>query len=245
MRTLILGTGEIGNSLARVLSSAHVVYSKDKNGEPKLIGGVPAPAEREWDVLNICYPPSKDFVKITKAYIALYKPKVTIIHSTVAPGITAKCGPMVVHSPMHGKHPDIAKGILTYVKYVGGENAYAVSLAREFLGRANIKVKVVANSKTSELSKILCTTYYGWNIVFMKEVVKICEKYKVPFSEVYQDWNFLYNTGMDEIGTVNFKRPILFPAPGKIGGHCVVENCHLLPSDITDFIIKKNEEYKK
>ena len=113
MRTLILGTGEIGTSLARVLSRAHVVYGKDKEGEIKFFDfGSPVPATSKndtWDVLNICYPPSKDFVKITKVYIAQYKPKVTIIHSTVAPGTTIKCGPNVVHSPIHGKHPDISK----------------------------------------------------------------------------------------------------------------------------------------
>ena len=67
----------------------------------------------------------------------------------------------------------------------------------------------------------------------------------VPFGEVYVAWNLFYNQGNEAMGVQHFNRPILEPVDGKIGGHCVVENCHLLPSDITEFIIKKNEEYKK
>ena len=237
MKTLIIGRGEVGKSLEKVLKTTHETFSIDKNDT------IPTLLKDGVEVLNICFPYSKDFVKITKAYIAQYKPKVTIIHSTVEPGTTEKCGDAVVHSPIHGKHPNIENGILTYVKYLGGSNPYAVNLARNFLISAGVKVKVVANAKTSEISKILCTTYYGWNIVFMKEVVKICKKYKVPFSEVYQDWNFLYNLGMEQSGTSQFKRPVLEPLHGEIGGHCVINNCDLIKSEITDFILKKNKEY--
>ena len=230
-----MGAGEVGKSLGAVLRSAHNVYFKDKDKSDAI--------PEQIDVLNICYPPSKDFIKITKAYIAQYKPKLTIIHSTVPPGTTEKCGDWVVHSPIHGKHPDLSGGIRTFVKYVGGNNPFAVNFAKHFLTDAGIKVKVVANSKTSEISKILCTSYYGWNIVFMKEVAEICRKHKVPFNEVYQDWNFLYNLGYEQLGLAQFKRPVLEPMTGKIGGHCVVQNCALLKSEITDFIIKKNEEY--
>lgn len=249
MKTLIIGAGEIGRSLAAVLAPVHEVWVRDAADEPTLfsspLGAALNSAKKGFEVLNICYPPSKDFVKITQAYIKQYQPKITIIHSTVAPGTTKKVGKMVVHSPVHGKHPDISGGLKTYVKYLGGENPFAVDIARDFLKLAGIKVRVVANSKTSEISKILCTTYYGWNIVFMREVAKLCEEHGVPFSEVYIDWNFLYNTGNTENGVPHFNRPVLKPVPGKIGGHCVVENCHLLSSDITDFIIKKNDEYKR
>ncbi len=249
MKTLIIGAGEIGKSLGKAMVPTHDVWITDKENKP-----IPYPTDgtgmmsnelKGFDVLNICYPPSKDFVKITKAYIAQYKPKVTIIHSTVAPGTTDKCGRMVVHSPVHGKHPDISGCLKIYTKYIGGKNPFAVDIARDFLKEAGIKVMVVANAKTSELSKILCTTYYGWNIVFMKEVARICEEQGVPFSEVYLNWNFFYNEGNKVVNSEKFNRPVLKPVPGKIGGHCVVENCALLKSDITDFIIKKNDEYKR
>lgn len=235
MRTLIIGAGEIGKSLHSVLSEKHETYIRDK--EDLELENI--------DVLNICYPPVKDFVKITKGYIAQYKPRLTIIHSTVVPGTTKQCGDMVVHSPVHGKHPNLQGGIKTFVKYIGGDNPYANYLADKFLKEAGIKTKVVASSKTSELSKIFCTTYYGWNILFMKEMVKICEKEGVPFHEVYTDWNWLYNLGYKELGMPQFIRPVLDPVKGKIGGHCVVENCALYDTFITRTIKDKNDEYKK
>ena len=233
-KTLIIGSGEIGKSLYEVLREKHETHIRDK--EDYKLDGV--------EILNICYPPSKDFVKITKGYIAQYKPKVTIIHSTVAPGTTEKCGDMVVHSPVHGKHPNLAEGIRTFIKYVGGNNAYAVYLASKFLKEAGIGTKIVANSKTSELSKILCTSYYGWNLLFMKEVAKICQKQGVSFYEVYTDWNWLYNLGYQKLNSPQFMRPVLDPMPGKIGGHCVVNNCDLLDSFITNTIKQKNKEYE-
>lgn len=235
MKNLIIGGGEIGKSLFDVIKDKHETYIRDKD-ELKLDGV---------EVLNICYPPIKDFIRITKSYIKQYNPKVTIIHSTVSPGTTEKCGEMVVHSPVHGKHPNLQGGIRTFVKYVGGNNAYAVNLANKFLKQGGIKTKVVANSKTSEISKIMCTSYYGWNIIFMKEMVEICKRYGVPFNEVYSDWNFLYNAGYNELGMSQFIRPILEPMNGPIGGHCVVNNAYLLKSLITDLIVKKNDEYKK
>lgn len=250
MKTLIIGAGEIGKSLARVFVGKHEVWLKDVGDEPypyseARVSNTNGKVE-PFEVLNICYPPNKDFVKITKEYIKKYNPKITIIHSTVAPGTTDKCGPNVVHSPVHGKHPDISGGLMTWKKYIGGP-VFATQIACDFMAAAGIKARIVGNAKTSEISKILCTTYYGWNIVFMKEVVKICEKYDVNFGMVYSHWNMDYNEGCAEARDTHgmFMRPVLKPMPGKIGGHCVVENCHLLPSDITEFIIKKNEEYKK
>ena len=238
MKSLTIGAGEIGQSLHNVLSRGHDSYTRDK--EPNKSGY----RTNKLDVLNICYPYSKDFVKITKDYIKQYKPKVTIIHSTVKPGTTKKCGDMVVHSPIHGKHPNLTDGIRTFTKYIGGDDVHAVYLADKFLTQAGITTRVVANSKTSELSKILCTSYYGWNLVFMKEVARLCKKEGVPFHEVYTDWNWFYNTGYGKLNMPQFVRPVLDPVKGKIGGHCVVNNCDLLDSFITETIKDKNKEYE-
>ena len=233
MKSLIIGGGEIGKSLKKVLETKHEVYLKDI--EDLELDGV--------EVLNICYPYSKDFVKITKDYIKKYKPHLVIIHSTVKPGTTEKIGEIAVHSPCHGKHPNLEGGIRTFVKYIGGENPEQLLLAEQYLEPCGIKIMVVANSKTSELSKVLCTTYYGWNILFMKEVIKICKKNKVPFHEVYTYWNEFYNQGYKNLNMQQFRRPVLNPVKGKIGGHCVVNNCSLLDSFITKTIKEKNEEY--
>lgn len=235
MISLTIGAGEIGQSLHNVLQLHHTAFIRDK--EDMELDRV--------DVLNICYPPIDDFVKVTQKYIKQYNPKVTIIHSTVPVGTTREIGKNVVHSPIHGKHPNLSTGIRTFVKYIGGADSEAVEIADAFLRMAHIKTEIVSSPEASELSKIMCTTQYGWNIVLMKEIKKICKELDVPFEEVYTNWNKYYNDGYERMGMDKFRRPVLTPMGGAIGGHCVVNNCHLLDTYITKTIIEKNEEYKK
>jgi 3-hydroxyisobutyrate dehydrogenase-like beta-hydroxyacid dehydrogenase len=230
MKTLIIGAGEVGKSLAKVLETTHQVYLQD--AVPSDVEGV--------QVLNICFPYSDTFNQSVRGYIERYKPSVTIIHSTVPVGTSRGLG--AVHSPIHGKHPNLSDGILTFVKYIGSASMDDATIASSFLESAGITTRIVSSPEASELSKILCTSYYGWNIVFAKESKRICEEQGVPFDEVY-GWNKLYNEGYQELGMKQFTRPELDDVPGPIGGHCVVQNCKLLKSPITDFILKQNETY--
>lgn len=237
MQSIIIGSGEVGKSLYDVLESTYRedVLMRDLI-EPLL------PIE-DVKIINICYPYSDSFIEDTKDYIEQYKPEFTIIHSTVPVGTTRKCGERCVHSPIHGKHPNLAEGIKTFVKYVGGENNNATYMARCYLGKADIVTKAVSSPEASEMSKILCTTYYGWNIVFAKEVKAICDEFGLDFKEVYEDWNRFYNQGYSELGTQQFIRPVLEPIKGKIGGHCIVNNSKLLDSFVTNLIKERDEEY--
>ena len=59
------------------------------------------------DVLHVCYPfQIEDFVGVTAGYIDRFKPKVTVINSTVAVGttrqISERTGTDVVNSPVRG-----------------------------------------------------------------------------------------------------------------------------------------------
>ena len=234
MKSLVIGGGEVGKSLYEVLSKRHECYIRDLDDFQ--MDGI--------EVLNICYPGRlENFIEITKKYIKQYKPKLTIIHSTVKPGTTRQCGEWVVHSPIHGKHPNLTQGIMTFVKYVGSHNIYASYMAFKYLMDAGIRAEVVSSPEASEISKILCTSYYGWNILFMKEVERICRQHNVPFTEIYARWNSYYNDGYDKLGMRQFQRPNLEPLPGRIGGHCVVENCDLLDSFITNTIKSRNKIY--
>lgn len=230
-KSLIIGAGEAGKSLYKVLEATYKkdIAIRDKQSDYGII-------EDSLCFLNICYPYSDSFVEDTKAYIKQYNPTVTIIHSTVPVGTTRKCGKYCVHSPIHGKHPHLDKGIKTFTKYVGGENVDRVYLTRRYLEMAGISTKIVSSPEASELSKILCTTYYGWNIVFCKEVADICKQLNVPFEEVYTNWNKEYNKGYTELGMEQFVRPVLKPINGKLGGHCIVNNCDLLDSSVTKII---------
>lgn len=229
--TLVIGNGEVGKALIAVLSKAHApVFSKDLH-DLKL-------EDVAW--LHICYPYSREFIKTTQNYIKQYKPLYTIIHSTVPIGTTRKVGKNVWHSPIRGVHPNIVQGIMTFKKYLGGEFNSEVM---DYFKKAGIEVIYASKPENTELAKILDTTYYGWNICFCKEVEKMCKKYDTDFSMVYHAFNTTYNEGYAKLGMPNVVRPILFPNPGKIGGHCVIPNCKLLKEKVTKTILKLNKKY--
>lgn len=228
---LIIGAGEIGNALYNVLRKHYRVFIRDKDDK----------LEDKFDILHICYPPIKNFVRISKDYIKKYKPSLVIIHSTVPIGTTKKVASFAVHSPIRGIHPHLEKGIRTFVKYFGGKKAKE---AAKIFSEIGIKILTFKKSETTELLKILDTTYYGWNIIFNKEVKKICDKYKLDFNEVYTIPNKDYNDGYKKLSMPHVIRPVLKYLPGKIGGHCIISNCYLLDSWITKTMIKRNKKYK-
>src|SRR3990167_59366 len=176
-KTLIIGAGEIGKSLAECLKPIYEVYLKDVKDDVR----------GEFEVINICYPYSKDFVKITQAYIKKYNPKLTIIHSTIKPGTSRLIGKNVVHSPVNGKHPNLAQSLKIFVKFIGGMDSFSTFKAVDYLNRAGIRTQVFASPETTELAKVLCTTRYGWAVMEMKETARLCEQYGVPFHEVYTE----------------------------------------------------------
>ena len=230
---LIIGKGEVGKSLFNVLKKIYDVRIRDKK---------PLKLKKKVEILHIAFPYSKTFVKSVKDYIKEYQPEITVIHSTVPVGTTRKCGEKVLHSPVRGMHPSLEESLLVFVKYIGGKKRYAKRIASYFK-KAGIKTKIFDKPETTELLKILSTTYYAWNICFCKEVKRICDRYGLSFKEVYIDSNKTYNEGYAKLGKKNVIRPILIPMKGKIGGHCLIPNCHLLKDELTKIILKFNAKY--
>ena len=202
-KTLIIGRGQIGIALERVLSTSHHTWLKDK--EQLDLTDV--------EFLHICYPYSERFVEITKDYIKKYKPKYTIIHSTVPIGTSTKCG--AYHSPIRGIHPFLEEGIRTFVKYLAPPNQEL----KEYFNRAGIKIMEVEKPEITEALKIWSTTAYGWNIILEKEIYKWCQKHNLDFNIIYNEATKTYNEGYSKLGMKNVVRPILKEYPGKIGGH--------------------------
>lgn len=232
---LVVGKGEVGTALFNILKDYFKVYSKDIE---------PIEISEPIDVLHVCFPPSEIFDAAVQSYQAEYKPKLTIIHSSVYPGTSRALG--AVHSPIHGKHPNLEGGIKTFVKYVGGDSPTDKKAKRavKILKAAGIKAKLVDNSETSELSKVGCTTYYGLAIVWMKEMEKMSRRFGADFSQAYTLWNQLYNKGYKKYGMMQFIRPVLEFMPGEIGGHCVINNAKLLADEpVMKFLLERNETY--
>ena len=236
----ILGYGEIGSSLEKCyLGKNFILKIKDLNRDDGL---------EDLDILNICIPFSKDFIDIVSSTVLQTKAKLTIIHSTIIPGTTKTIASilpdsqLIVHSPVRGVHPKLYDGLKTFVKYVGGTNEESAIAAEEHLHQLGLKVEKFPCSTTSELAKILCTTYYGVCIAWHNDVEQLCDKYDVSFEDVATKWNTTYNDGYDKLGMSNVIRPVLYPPSGKIGGHCVVPNTELLKTIFDslafDYILK-------
>lgn len=229
---IVVGSGEVGKALYSVLRSHYDVAIRD----------VKSDIRGHFDVLHLCFPPIKNFVSVAKSYIKLYTPSVVIVHSTVPVGTTQKLGARAVHSPIRGVHPNLERGIKTFVKYFAGAKAKQAASYFEVIG---IKTQVFKKSETTELAKILDTTYYGWNIMFAKEAARICKKLGLDFDEVYTDPNQTYNEGYRKLGKSNVVRPVLKSMPGPIGGHCVISNCDLLDDWLTKNLKNRNKTYKR
>ncbi len=212
----ILGYGEVGQAIAKFYDNPKI---KDLDRDDDLKGV---------EILHVCLPWSEKFVEIVKKEIKKIKPKLTIIHSTITPGTTKKIGGMVVHSPIRGIHPELFEGIKIFVKYIGADNKKAGELAKSHLESLGIKTKVFFPSVTTEIGKLLDTSYYGLIIAWHGEMEKICKKLGVKFEEAVTDFNKTYNEGYIKLGKKNVIRPVLYSPKGGITGHCIIPNVEIL-----------------
>lgn len=232
----ILGYGEVGQAVAKFYKNPKI---KDLTRDDGLEGV---------EILHTCIPWSKNFVKIVKKEIKKIKPKLVIIHSTVAPGTTKKIGKIAVHSPVRGMHPDMYFGIKTFVKYVGADNKKAGESAKKHLESLGIKIKLFMPSETTEIGKLLDTTYYGLIIAWHGEMKKLCDKYKVDFEKAVADFNKTYNEGYTKLGKKNVIRPVLYPPKNGITGHCICENAEILKkhfkSQAINLVLRYREKKK-
>jgi UDP-N-acetyl-D-mannosaminuronate dehydrogenase len=240
----ILGYGEVGRAIANFYKRVKI---KDLERDDGLEG---------IGVLNVCIPWTNDFIKVVTEEIKKTKPKLTIIHSTVPPGVTKKVAnstrAFVVHSPVRGVHPDIYRGIKTFVKYIGTDDKKAGELAKRHLKSLGIKTRVFQPSVITETGKLLSTSYYGLCIAWHGEMKKICDKAGVDFEKAVTDFNKTYNQGYMKLGKSNVVRPVLYPPKDGIGGSCVCQNAQIIKkyfqSQAIDLILKykarknKNED---
>lgn len=216
MKALIIGMGEVGTALAEVLMDKDMeVYDLNSGTEPDL--------GSQFDILHICFPYSEKFIDYVQAYQEKYGPKYTVIHSTVPVGTSRQCG--AIHSPIRGLHPDLAPGIRTFIKFIGGAGASAVA---DYFRKAGLRVVLVDDQETTEAGKLFDTEYYRACIEFAHRVKNFCKENTLNFHEVYTLFNQTYNEGYSLLGHPEFIRPVLQPIMKPIGGHCVMQNKELI-----------------
>ena len=221
MKTVgIIGYGEIGQALDDIyLSEGYFPLIKDIDRDDGLAKA---------DIVHICIPWNENFIAIARQYLEDIQPKMAIIHSTVAPGTTrelSKVCPNICHSPIRGIHPHLTEGIKTFVKVFGGPASEEASDHFQDLG---IETEVYEDSQSTEIAKLLDTSYYGVCIAWHDYAKKLCDLWGVDFDEVQTDYNESYNAGYKTLDMEEVVRPTLIPPDGSIGGHCVVPNAELL-----------------
>jgi UDP-N-acetyl-D-mannosaminuronate dehydrogenase len=227
---LVVGLGEVGKPLLAILSSYYRVIGIDIVPPTGRIDHV--------DVMHICYPfQVHDFVGETGRYIEQYKPRLTIINSTVEVGTTRRVAEWtstdVVHSPVRGKHARMQEEMLSYTKFIGALNREAEEKAARHFESAGLKTRTLASPEATELGKLAETTYFGVLIAWAQELERYCDEVGADYNEVIS----LY----DE---VKFFPQVKY-TPGIIGGHCVMPNisilCDIAPSPLLSAIQNSNK----
>jgi UDP-glucose 6-dehydrogenase len=227
--TLIVGLGEVGSALAEILERHRPVLRHDLE---------PVQFDCPIGVMHICIPcqSPESFEQAVCGYIERFRPALTIINSTVAPGTTAaiarRAAAPLAYSPVRGKHVRMAEDLLRYVKYVAGVDAETAASAQRHFEEAGMKTRRMSRPEALELAKLAETTYFGVLIAFAQELNRYAGAVGAKYDEV--------STFFEEVEFL----PRVCYFPGFIGGHCVIPNIHLLRkvrgSPLLDAVLESN-----
>jgi len=225
MKSAIIGMGEVGTALYEILKTKYEVTGFDYATGPS----------RECEIMHVCIPHSDNLPEIVKSYAEAQNPKFIVIHSSVKVGTTDKVreltGIPCFHSPIRGRHPQMKKGILTYVKYISyDEKTYCFDAQKiaNYFEACGIKTKVVKGLKTTELMKLLELCRYGVYLAFAKEQESICEHFGLDYESVVNEYERTRSEGLSMLGLGDLRNPILTPFKDFVGGHCTVEDMDLM-----------------
>jgi hypothetical protein len=224
--TLLFGFGEIGKALYDVFKNSHNIdiLSLDyKNLSRDLLDN---------KILLIAIPYSERFFSIVEKIQKDVQPEATIIFSTVAIGTCARLN--AVHSPIEGRHPNLAESIRVMRRWVGGEN----KIANQFFWNAGIKTKNVPEASYTEFLKLRSTSLYGVNLEFARYSKKVADKLDMNF-ELVREFDTDYNKLYKKLDLPQFQRYILDAPVNKIGGHCVVPNALILDKQFPSVFLKE------
>tara|TARA_Y100001949_G_scaffold81038_1_gene68557 strand:+ start:397 stop:1179 length:783 start_codon:yes stop_codon:yes gene_type:complete len=244
-KDVVVGLGEIGNPILKILSKKNIVVGFDLNRD--LMDEIKFEKYKnlETSFLHIAIPVTD---KLITNILKLYKkflPECIIIHSTIKPGTTEKLQKKipipVIYSATRGVHNRMIYDLKRYTKFfVISTNAprskWALSRYVKVMKDCGIKTKKMSNPETLELAKIICdTSYLGWLVNYAQLSNMIAIQYGIDYDEM---WSF-----SDEIHRNLGNRPKMYP--GYIGGHCVIPNLELINNQTLDMIKKMNTSYSK
>lgn len=230
MTDIILGAGEVGTALGQIFKCP--VYD------------IGAPDVDDVRIMHVAFPFTDDFMSHVRTYQRQYKPEITVIHSSVVPGTSRALG--AVHSPVLGKHPDLAPDIRSYPKWIGADTESEGTRVYRIFRQAGLRARLAKSSVETELWKLLCTSTLGINAAWAQEIDRMCREVGVEY-EGWQNFMAEINEGLIARGLGHAARPLL--SPGPIGGHCVLPNFALLskvyPSGMIAAAIDSDERVKE
>lgn len=241
---LVLGAGEVGRALYKVLSDQ---YGEGENGTAiQDLGGSGVRA----NVLHVCYPygprpeqhqrctapdHTDSFIQSVQHDVQDHQDDVkssglVIVHSTVPVGICDGAG--WVHSPVRGRHPQLVDGLLNFIKHFGGRRA---AEAAEWFDACGIVTMVHEYARDTEAGKLWELVQYGMQIRIEKAIHEWCQKSGVDFKIAYTLFAETYNDGYMRRHP-EFIRPVIAHMPGPIGGHCVTAASPLLSHPLAELV---------
>ena len=238
-RILIIGLGEVGRPLYKILSENFTnVYGYDSDRSKTIheLKAIPKPIE----IMHIAYPyTGREFIDSTINYIRSFNPRLVIIHSSIPPRTTrliqSKTNSVIAYSPVRGKHPNLKEHLRFWTKWISAVNQAGIELAKRHLEEAGFKVKVAKDPESLELAKLWETIYRAAMIACWQEIHRISKDLGADIKVIAEF--------IQEVHEVLGDRPLYYP--DVIGGHCLIPNTRILAeivdSDLLSFILKSNE----
>lgn len=231
--TIVIGLGEIGKPLFNLIAKA-------ENGKTIGIDIQPIEISGPVGIMHVCIPfkIEKDFIAKVIEYAKKYKPEIIVVNSTVTPGTSESIEKLssipTVFSPVRGKHTRMQTELLSYTKFIAGNNQESVKIIDEHFKHVGMKTKIISNPRTLELAKLLETTYFGLLVAWAQEMDRFAKQVGGDYAEITPFFE-----------EISYMPPVVFQ-PGYIGGHCVIPNIELLKSQFTsEFLSTINNSNKK
>ena len=220
---LVIGKGQIGTAIMQTLN----LPGYDITDE--------AMPEQSFDVLHIAIPHTPDFTHYVRGYEKIFEAKIVIVYSTVPIGTCEPNG--WVHSPVEGKHPDLAESMGLFVRWIGTSDERKAEAVKAIWSLYTDTINLPSADYTEYL-KLRSTARYGINLVFADYEAQVADEIGMPRSLLKwydQDYNELY----DKLGVEWAKRYVLDSPDGVIGGHCVVPNAEILNEQYPNKMLEK------
>ena len=243
-KDVIVGLGEIGKPIFKILSKKQLTVGYDTNSKFMNEKIFKKYQSYETSFLHIAIPVSAKFDSHVISLYKKFRPECITIHSTISPGTTdrlqKKLPIPIIYSATRGVHKRMLKDLKRYTKFYAispkaPKKKWASSKFAQIMKKCGIKTKKMSKPETLELAKIICdTSYFGWLINYAQISNLISIQYGVDYDEM---WSFA-----DEIQKFLGNRPKMFP--GIIGGHCVIPNVDLIDNQKLNLIKKLNNVAK-